>query len=137
MTPWQWRIGFEYPGFLALLVVIPFLWWLSRKSLAGLGPYRKAIALTLRSLVALLIIAALAGVHWVWTSDRVTVIYLLDQSDSIPNAKRQLMLKFAIASAKEHRQANRQDRAGLIVFGREASIEFPPMDDSLPPVERL
>ncbi len=137
MAPWQWRIGFEYPGFLALLLVIPILWWLSHKSLAGLGPYRKAIALTLRSLVALLIIAALAGVHWVWTSDRVTVIYLLDQSDSIPNAKRQLMLKFAIASAKEHRQANRQDRAGLIAFGREASIEFPPIDDSLPPVERL
>jgi uncharacterized membrane protein len=137
MAPWQWRIGFEYPGFLALLLVIPILWWLSHKSLAGLGPYRKAIALTLRSLVALLIIAALAGVHWVWTSDRVTVIYLLDQSDSIPNAKRQLMLKFAIASAKEHRQSNRQDRAGLIAFGREASIEFPPIDDSLPPVERL
>jgi len=137
MSPWQWRIGFEYPGFLALLLVIPLLWWLSINSLSGIGPWRGRTALVIRTIVAVSIIAALAGVHWVWTSDRVTVIYLLDQSDSIPNAKRQLMLKLAIASVREHRHASREDRAGLIVFGREASIEFPPIDDSLPPVERL
>ncbi len=76
----------------------------------------------------------LAGVQLIRVSDRMTVIYLLDQSDSIPVAKRQLMLQYAIENVKKFRRSNREDRAGLIVFGREASIEFPPLDDDLPPI---
>jgi hypothetical protein len=85
-----------------------------------------------------LVIAALAGVQWIWTSDRQTVIYLLDQSDSIPLAKRQLMLRYAVESVKKFRRTsnNRNDRAGLIIFGREASIEIPPLDENLPPLNQ-
>ncbi len=134
----RWQVGFEYPAFLGLIVVLPWIWWLGRQSLAGLGPWRQWFAILFRSLVLLLIIAALAGVHWIWISDRLTVIYLLDQSDSIPTAKRQLMLRYAIENTSKHRRTelNRQDRAGLILFGREASIEFPPLDENLPPIKQ-
>ncbi len=132
----RWQIGFEYPAFWGFIVLLPLVWWLGKRSLAGLGPWRQWLAILLRCSVLTLIIAALAGVHWIWINDRLTVIYLLDQSDSIPGAKRQLMLRYAIESTKLHRHANRQDRAGLIIFGREASVEFPPLDENLPPIDQ-
>jgi uncharacterized membrane protein len=92
-------------------------------------------ALVFRSALLLLVILALAGVQWVWKSDKLTVIYLLDQSDSIARAKRDLMLNYAIESVRQFRDQRREDRAGLIVFGREAAIEFPPFDDDLPDVK--
>ena len=130
------ELGFQYPWFLLLLLIIPVVWWLGLKSLAGLGPWRRGIALALRTAVMLLIILAIAGVQWIWSSEKLTVIYLLDQSDSIPVAKRQLMFEYAIQSVKAHRHAERQDRAGLIVFGREAAIEIPPFDEALPNINR-
>lgn len=134
----NFEIDFQYPWMLVLLVLIPISWWIGAQSLAGLGTVRRALALALRSLVLLLVIAALAGVQWIWTSDRQTVIYVLDQSDSIPIAKRQLMLRYAIESVKKFRRSGdrRNDRAGLIVFGREASIEIPPLDENLPPLSQ-
>ena len=130
------QVGFEHPWMLLLLALIPLTWWLASQSLSGLGQTRRILALAFRSLVLMLIILALAGIQWIWISDKQTVIYLLDQSDSIPVAKRQLMLKFAIDSVKRHRREKRYDRAGLILFGREASIEIPPLDENLPPLTK-
>jgi len=130
------QVGFEHPWMLLLLVLIPLTWWLGSHSLSGLGQTRRILALVFRSLVLLLITLALAGIQWIWISDKQTVIYLLDQSDSIPIAKRQLMLRFAIDSVKRHRREKRYDRAGLILFGREASIEIPPLDENLPPLTK-
>ncbi len=73
----RWQIGFEHPAYLALLfLLLPGIWWLGRRSLAGLGPWRQTLAILLRSLVVSLVVFALAGVHWIWFSDRLTVIYL-------------------------------------------------------------
>lgn len=130
------EIGFQYPWWLLLLIAIPFVWWVGYRSLAGLGPYRRALALVFRTAVMLLVIFAIAGIQWIWSSEKLTVIYLLDQSDSIPIAKRQLMFEYAIESVKKHRRQDRQDRAGVIVFGREASIEIPPLDEKLPSITR-
>jgi uncharacterized membrane protein len=132
----RFEIGFQHPWYLLLLFVIPVTWWLGLRSLAGLGPCRRGLALLFRSLVLLLVVLALAGIQWIWSSDKLTVIYLLDQSDSIPIAKRQLMLEYAIQSVRSHRREDRQDRAGLIIFGREASIEIPPLDENLPNISR-
>ncbi len=127
-------ISFQAPWLLLLLGLVPLLWMTSFRALAGLGTGRRIAALSLRSSVLLLIILALAGVQWVWISNKVTAIYLLDQSDSIPRAKRDIMLDFAIQSVKAHREDGRDDGSGLIVFGREAAIEFPPFEDDLPVV---
>lgn len=132
----NFEIGFQYPWLLSLLVLIPISWWIGSQSLSGLGPVRRWLALVLRSLVLLWIVMALAGIQWIWSSERQTVIYVLDQSDSIPSAKRQLMLRYAIESVKSHRRERRFDRAGLIVFGKEASIEIPPLDENLPPLSK-
>lgn len=131
------RLGFDYPAFLILLGVIPILWAISFRRLAALGPIRRWVALGFRTAVILVIVAALAGIQLVWVTDRTTVVYLLDQSDSIPAARRRQMLDYAIASVKRHRDVSREDRAGLVIFGREASIEIPPFDDEIPPLRRL
>ena len=130
------EIAFQYPWFLLLLLLIPMVWWLGMKSLAGLGPWRRFFALALRTMVMALVIFAIAGIQWIWSSEKMTVIFLLDQSDSIPIAKRQLMFEYAIRSVKAHRHQERQDRAGIIVFGREAAIEVPPFDENLPNIKR-
>ena len=114
-------ISFEYPWFLILLVIIPVLWLTTYKTMAGLGAGRRIAALTMRSMLLLLIVLALAGVQWVWISKKTTVIYLLDQSDSIPRAKREVMLKYAIKSVAQHRRergGSSGDMSGLIGFGR-------------------
>lgn len=131
------RIGFDYPVYLILLGLIPILWWISYHRLAALGPIRRMFAMLFRAAVVAAIVFAIAGVQLVWVTDRTSVVYLLDQSDSIPAARRQQMLDYAIASVKSHRNAAREDRAGLVVFGREASIEIPPFDDEIPPLRRL
>ncbi len=130
----NFSFSFDAPWLLLLLAIIPLLWITSFASLAGLGPGRRMAALLFRSIVLLLIVFALAGIQWVWISDKMTVVYILDQSDSIARAKRDIMLNYAIKSVQEHRHDARGDRSGLIVFGREAAIEFPPFDDDLPVV---
>ena len=70
----NFQVGFEYPWMLLLLVLVPITWWLGSQSLSGLGKTRRLLALIFRSLVLLLMILALAGIQWIWTSDRQTAI---------------------------------------------------------------
>ncbi|HZZ72546.1 MAG TPA: VWA domain-containing protein [Pirellulales bacterium] len=121
-------ITFEKPLWLLLLLALPPLWWWSVGKLAALGPLRKYLALLLRSAIVLMVVAALAELRLVQENDRLTVIYLLDQSASIPAAQRHLMLDFVQEDVKQHRRVSSQDRAGVIVFGSDARIEIPPLD---------
>ena len=125
------HLGFEKPGYLALLALLPLLWIFSFRSLVGLGNFRRMLALALRSLVLLLIVLALAEIQLMRTSDKVTVIYLLDQSESLPLEQRQAMLEYVEQEVAQHRNRQREDQAGVIVFGRNANIQIPPFDDDI------
>ncbi|MBP89628.1 MAG: hypothetical protein CMJ64_23440 [Planctomycetaceae bacterium] len=125
------EIGFDAPWYLLLLLLLPVLWLFSYKSLAGLGNFRRFCALAFRTIVLVLIVMCLAEVQLRKTSNKLTVIYLLDQSESIPLDKREAMLHYVIADVDKHRRAEREDRAGVIVFGRNATIEIPPFDDDI------
>lgn len=134
----NWHISFAHPAYLLLAaVLIPLIWLASFRSLAGLGPWQRLIALTLRSLLVLLFAVALAEIQWVEKSNRVTVIYVLDQSESIPPTKRRLMLEYVARQVRRHRNAREQDRAGVVVFGRRAVVEVPPFDDDIPPMTQV
>ena len=119
---------FNSPWYLLLLLALPAMWWFSFHSLSGLGPWRRLFALALRTLVLMLIVAALAEMQYQRTSDRLTVIYLLDQSLSIPEARRTAMISYVNASIRDQRKAEKDDKAGVIVFGRNAEVEVPPVD---------
>lgn len=125
----RYSVTFDEPSWLVLLVVaIPALWVIGWRSLGGLGRWRWLVATGLRSLVATLLILALAGAEANRKSDSVAVAYLLDQSDSIPAEHRQEMLDFVKASALQHRREGAGDRVAVVVFGRNAAIEYPPTE---------
>ncbi|HWB08317.1 MAG TPA: VWA domain-containing protein [Pirellulales bacterium] len=124
-----YRLDFDSPWYLLLLALLPVMWWFGRRSLSGLGAVRKWVVLLLRSVVFSLIVLSLAEIQWVRTNDRLTVIYLLDQSLSIPPERREKMIEFVNESIRQHRK--NLDRVGVIVFGREAVIEVPPFDESV------
>ena len=131
------QLAFDRPWFLAALALVPLLWVFSYHSLAGLGRYRSLFAILLRSVVLTLLILALAQMQFLRSSDRVTVIYLLDQSASIPPDVRESMVDYVVEDVERHRDDARRDRASVIVFGRQANIEVPPLDADLPLVNRL
>ncbi len=134
---WQFFTQFNHPWFLLLFALLPLIWILSYDSLAGLGRWRRILALTLRTAVFSLLVLSLAQFQWKQTTDRLTVIYLLDQSDSIPAAKREFMAEYAYRAVKEHRRVAKEDLAGVITFGGNAKIEAAPHDDDLPLIGRL
>ena len=136
------KIDFDQPWFLLLLGLVPLIWLFSYRSLAGLGPYRRLFALALRTGVLVLMTLALAGVQLQQISDRVTVLYLLDQSESIPKLTREAMLQYVMRDVQQHRrtgdlQSAAEDKAGVIIFGREATIEMPPFADDIRTVGAL
>ncbi len=122
---------FNNPWYLLLLGLLPVMWWFSFGSLSGLGRWRRLMALGFRTLVMLLIVAALAEMQYQRVSDRLTVIYLLDQSLSIPSSRRDAMISYVNASIRDQRKSDKDDRAGVIVFGRNAEVELPPVDFSI------
>src|SRR5258708_5843551 len=107
------------------------VWWLGFRSLSSLGGARRVAVLALRTSVLMLIVLALAQVQVVRVSPRLTVLYLLDQSISIPEGQRSAMADFVNQSVAKHRDAQRQDRAGVIVFAKEAALEYPPVDENI------
>src|SRR5947207_9072631 len=136
------KIAFDQPWWLLLLLLVPVLWIFSFRILSGLGPYRRIFALLFRTVVFTLLVLALAGVQLQKISDRVTVIYLLDQSESIPKLTREAMLQYVRDDIQAHRRKGdlssaTEDKAGVIIFGREATIEYPPLADEIRSVGRL
>src|SRR3972149_3979985 len=126
----EYRFALESPWYLLLLLVVPGIWWLGLRKLAALGTGRRLFALGFRSVVLALVILALAEAQMVRVSRRVTAIFLLDQSLSVPPEGRRAMIDYVNAAIGKHRQG--ADRAGVIVFGREAAIEVPPFDFTVP-----
>ncbi len=83
---------------------------------------REKLSITLRILLILTIILALAGLSIASTSEQLSVLYLLDASDSVSQAQQAEALRFIeqdIASKPP------DDLAGVIVFGGNALVETP------------
>ncbi|HIE50946.1 MAG TPA: VWA domain-containing protein, partial [Armatimonadetes bacterium] len=112
--PWAW---------LWLALLLPYTIFFSRRSLAGLEPWRAHLALGLRLLVLVGLVLALSGMQLVRHPDNLCVVYTLDVSDSISPANRERALEF-IRRANERMRPN--DQAGLVVFGAQAYVEALP-----------
>ncbi len=122
------RISFGEPWYLLLLLGLPLVWWLGRRSLTAMSPVRRWLAFALRTAVYVLIVMALAEAEMVRRHERLTVFYLLDRSLSVPSDQSDAARKFVTESVRAHRRGLRADRAGVIVFGREAAVEVPPIE---------
>src|SRR5262245_9816788 len=98
---------FNSPWYLLLLFLLLPMWFFSFRSLSGLVRWRRLFALFRRTVVMLLLVAALAEMQYQRTSDRLTGIYLLDQSLSIPEARRAAMSRYVNTSIREQREAEK------------------------------
>ncbi len=109
-------------------LILPPLVWMSYKSLSGLGTARRAMAILLRATVLTLIILALARLQTVRKTERLSTVFLIDSSLSIPQELRKSALDYATEASKKRRKT---DMAGAIVFGRTPSVETPPSPSEL------
>lgn len=112
-----------------LLLLLPAawaaLWAIARYSRLGLHPATRRQALILRAIAVSLLIFALAGAHLVKRSNNLTAIFLLDVSHSIRPDKRAQGLNYI---RKALATKDRDDQAGVVVFGRTAYLEDAPSD---------
>ena len=107
----------------ALVPALGWIIWLARKSDVRLSSRRWRASLLLRLVVALLLLLALAGLQSLIPVEGMNVFYVMDRSDSIPAPRQEAVREWINRSAKSRKAG---DKAGVIVFGTEAAIEFLP-----------
>jgi uncharacterized membrane protein len=127
------------PWWLLLLGFLPIVVLMSRRSLAGLGPVRKWLAIGLRCVLLLLLTLALAEVRLRHRNESIATIFVVDRSLSIPvdydpelspdiraDRRSERVEKFINETVRLRGSEHRNDRAGLILFGRRPRLELPP-----------
>ncbi|MHC4703780.1 MAG: VWA domain-containing protein, partial [Planctomycetota bacterium] len=85
---------FAQPWWLVACLLLGGIIWLGRRNLAALGPVRRTLAIILRCLVTLILIALLARPMLTRQSRRLTVIPVIDRSQSIPPQWQQASLDY-------------------------------------------
>ncbi len=130
------RVTVSEPWWLLLLLLIPWLIWTSYRSLAGLGPVRATVAIGLRAALVLLLTLALANLQLKRIDETVTVIFLWDCSESVPQKfargddpqieRADRLIKFINQAVANRGTGRQRDRAGLILFGRWPLAFLPP-----------
>jgi Mg-chelatase subunit ChlD len=120
-------LSFIEPSFLALLLLLPLLWafgYATRMvNIARLGRARFSGLLLVRSLALLALCLALAGAQLVRPVDNLTVVFLVDGSDSLAPAQRAAAVEYIEAALRSQRAG---DRAAVVLFGASALVERAP-----------
>lgn len=111
---------FDRPWCLWFALIAVLMWWISRRSLAGLGPIRSRLSIGIRSLVVIVIVLAMAGMHRVLTNNDLTVTFLLDISRSIPDDLRRKAESF-IQSVCDTLEST--DKVAVLTFDGATNIE--------------
>jgi uncharacterized membrane protein len=132
-------LTFLHPAWLFLLLLVPLFFVLSSPRLNRSEP-RPWIAVGLRSGGVVCLSLALAEPQVRQPNDRVTVLFVVDRSKSIPeemvkdasgkmiDRREKRIRDFLNAAVAERGAGHERDRAGLIVFGRRPRLELPPSD---------
>ena len=130
-------LGLEFvqPEWLFLLLFVPMIYFISRKSLSGLGPTRKWVAISARMLGIALLAFALAEPRFRRESENVTVIYIVDRSFSIPqdldpsrpisdtaDRRWDRIRTWIEDSVRERGPDHRDDQVGVILFGKRPKV---------------
>jgi hypothetical protein len=130
-------VEFVSPWWLLLLVFVPVVFHLSYRSLAGLGPIRRWVAIGLRCLLVTSLAFALAEMRLRQPSESLTVLFVVDRSLSVPadpdpndptaKDRRWQRVQQFIADAVFRRGTGHElDQAGVIAFGRRPRLVLPP-----------
>lgn len=114
-------VAFTRPEWLlALPPVVGALWYAARGSYADLRGARLWVAWVVRLVIVLALVLALAGAQLVKPAKRLTVVFAVDGSYSVPAQERARALEFIREGLRYRRP---EHRCALVVFGREARVE--------------
>ena len=106
-------IAFTNPWALVLLAAVPYVIYLSRRSLADLSRWRRRVTTGLRLVIVVLLVLAVAGAQLAKRKDALCVLFVLDQSDSIPADKKRAELEWVHRAAQGlHRNLSARRAAG-------------------------
>jgi Ca-activated chloride channel homolog len=117
-------VDFTYPWAFALMLITPWIWWMQAAGHSGLTKGRGNVALIVRLILTSVLVCVLALPRSVTTSDVVSVIYNVDVSDSVNDAKEAVYSIVAATAAIKPPK----DEAGLVIFGRTPAVEYPPRE---------
>jgi uncharacterized membrane protein len=106
------------PLALVLLLLIPVLIYIGWPR-NRLRRTRDSVSLGLRVVIVTLVVLALAGVQAVQSADRLSVVFLVDVSDSMSPAMQEEAFDY-IREALENMRPD--DLAGVVVFGADAQV---------------
>ena len=133
---------------LVALIALPFLWWMQGRSYAGFGAKQRAVQTVVRSLVVLLLAAALMQPTWLRSGEWQSVVYLLDLSASVSSTGRSSAATW-IAEANDQGQPTHvqlmafsanvvalADIDALQVLAGDAESSGPPDEPSQPALDR-
>ncbi len=122
-------IQFDQPVWLWLLVPAwTLVFWWGRGGLAALGSVSRRVAVAVRLLVILLIVAALAKPSWRREAENVTVTAIVDQSESVPRPAQAALDELLERAAGSARPG---DMLARVTLGRDAYVQnlpAPPRD---------
>ncbi len=128
-----------HPLFLLLALAVLLLALALRRSLADLTPVQRRVCFAVRTLLVLLLVAALAGVRMLLPSEDLAVIFAVDESASIsPEAEKQAR-DFVAASLTKQRA---RDTSGVVGFARSTELRQPASENArlaaewAPPADR-
>jgi len=121
-------LQFDRPWLLLLLLLLIPVALMARASVSSMGRTASIIAVTLRSIIILLLTASLAEPHLVRRGEGVTTTIILDRSQSVPLLLKSDAQEF-LREATEYRQRD-EDRIAVITVARDAAISAMPDSNS-------
>jgi len=118
------RLTFESYWPLLFLLIIPFLWWVRRQSAVDLSPKQLRLSTILRTLIVCALTIALMQPILYKSSTYMSVVYLLDVSQSVaPGA-----IQRAIDWIQKTNASGHPDNSEFVAFGSN-SMEFDKVED--------
>src|SRR3989442_15656951 len=107
------RLTFETYWPLIILLMVPYLWWVCRRTAVDLNPKHLRLSTIIRSAIICLLVFALMQPVLYKAGTYVSVVYLLDVSHSIaPSA-----IKKAIEWIDQTNLSAKPDHAEFVAFG--------------------
>ena len=121
-------VVFTKPIWFTLLILTPWFWWQFESGSSGLYGFRAILAQFLRLAIFAIFVMLLAEPRAVRESDSLNVMYVLDVSDSIGTLPVNRASDFIVKTAQKRPE---KDKAGLIIFGKDSAVEYPPRTSEL------
>jgi len=113
---------FMHPWAFGLCLFFLWVWWVHVTGFSGLAGLRSYLALFVRFVLLGLFVLLLAQPRYTRKSDRLSVMYVVDLSDSLGDMAVRKSIEYVTRTVADKPD---RDSVGLIVFGYNVAVELP------------